>query len=106
MDYDNNIDIIIKLINAKYEKSLCAINQKYENAAKFRDTEKNLEKKLYHIITETDEDKHHTSRIYIETIRRYLLKEYNYDYPSYWTLIEFETGKAFLRDLKLKKLGI
>ncbi|MEN6293176.1 MAG: hypothetical protein ABFD07_14340, partial [Methanobacterium sp.] len=79
---------------------------KYENAAKFRDIEKTLEKKLYHIITGTNEDKHHTSKIYIETIREYLLKEYNYDYPSYWTTVEFETGKAFLRDLKLKKLGI
>jgi ATP-dependent Clp protease ATP-binding subunit ClpC len=97
-------NLILKLIEVKYEKSSSARNQNYEQAARLRDTEKVLEKELYHIITETEKDKNYTTKIYQETIDNYVFEKYGFDYPNIW--INLDEAKAFIRDLKLKIMGI
>lgn len=96
--------LILKLIEVKYEKSQCARNQEYEKAAHLRDTEKTLEKEIYHRITETEKDKHYTTKVYMETIDNYIIENYGFDYPNIW--INLDDAKAFIRELKLKIMGI
>lgn len=96
--------LILKLIEVKYEKSICARNQEYEKAAHLRDTEKTLEKKIYHLITKTETDNIYITRVYMETIDNYVIEKYGFDYPNIW--INLDEAKAFIRDLKLKIMGI
>ena len=97
-------NLILELIEVKYEKSQCARNQEYEKAAHLRDTEKNLEKKIYHIISGNEIDKHYTLKVYMETIDNYIIENYGFDYPNIW--INLDDAKAFIRELKLKIMGI
>jgi hypothetical protein len=97
-------NLILELIEVKYEKSQCARNQEYEKAAHLRDTEKTLEKRIYHIITKSKTDKHYTTKTYQEIINNYVIEKYGFDYPNIW--INLDEAKAFIRDLKLKILGI
>ena len=97
-------NLILELIEVKYEKSQCARNQEYEKAAHLRDTEKNLEKKIYHIISGNEIDKHYTTKVYQETIDNYVIEKYGFDYPNIW--INLDEAKAFIRELKLKIVGI
>jgi hypothetical protein len=105
--------LILELIEIKYKKSICAINQKYEEAANLRHIEKSLEVKIYNIIkgNEIDHEIDYTTKapwiftkLYIETIRNYILENYGYDYPNIWS--DIELGKGILRDLRLKIIGI
>jgi hypothetical protein len=96
--------LILKLIEVKYEKSICARNQEYEKAAHLRDTEKTLEKKIYHLITKTETDNIYITRVYMETIDNYVIEKYGFDYPNIW--INLDDAKAFIRELKLKIMGI
>jgi hypothetical protein len=96
--------LILELIEVKYEKSICAKNQEYEKAAHLRDTEKSLEKKIYHIIAGNEIDKHYMSRIYQETIDNYITENYGVNYPSVW--INTDDAKSIIRELKLKIMGI
>jgi hypothetical protein len=96
--------LILELIEVKYEKSICAKNQEYEKAAHLRDTEKKLEKKIYHIITKSETDKHYMPRTYNETIDNYIIETYGVNYPNIW--INLDDTKAFIRELKLKIMGI
>jgi len=96
--------LILELIQVKYEKSQCARSQEYEKAAHLRDTEKNLEKKIYHRITKTETDNIYITRVYIETIDNYIIEKYGFDYPNIW--INLDDAKTFIRELKLKILGI
>ena len=97
-------NLILELIEVKYEKSQCARNQEYEKAAHLRDTEKILEKKIYHIISCNEIDKHYTTKVYQETIDNYVIEKYGFDYPNIW--INLDEAKAFIRELKLKIVGI
>lgn len=97
-------NLILKLIEVKYEKSSCARNQEYEKAAHLRDTEKTLEKRIYHIITKSETDKHYTTKTYQEVINDYVIEKYGFDYPNIW--INLDEAKAFIRELKLKIIGI
>ena len=97
-------NLILELIELKYQKSLCARKQEYEKAAQIRDKEKILEKKIYHIITETKTDNIYTTRVYQETIDNYVIEKYGFDYPNIW--INLDKAKAFIRELKLKIMGI
>ena len=97
-------NLILELIEVKYEKSQCARNQEYEKAAHLRDTEKTLEKKIYHIISGNEIDKHYTTKVYMETIDNYIIENYGFDYPNIW--INLDDAKAFIRELKLKIMGI
>jgi hypothetical protein len=97
-------NLILELIEVKYEKSQCARNQEYEKAAHLRDTEKTLEKKIYHLITKTETDNIYITRVYMETIDNYVIEKYGFDYPNIW--INLDEAKAFIRDLKLKIMGI
>ena len=97
-------NLILELIQVKYEKSQCARNQEYEKAAHLRDTEKTLEKKIYHLITKTETDNIYITRVYMETIDNYVIEKYGFDYPNIW--INLDDAKAFIRELKLKIMGI
>jgi hypothetical protein len=97
-------NLILELIEVKYEKSQCARNQEYEKAAHLRDTEKTLEKKIYHLITKTETDNIYITRVYMETIDNYVIEKYGFDYPNIW--INLDDAKAFIRELKLKIMGI
>jgi len=97
-------NLILELIEVKYEKSQCARNQEYEKAAHLRDTEKTLEKKIYHLITKTETDNIYITRVYMETIDNYIIENYGINYPNIW--INLDEAKAFIRDLKLKIMGI
>ena len=97
-------NLILELIEVKYEKSQCARNQEYEKAAHLRDTEKTLEKKIYHIISGNEIDKYYTTKVYQETIDNYVIEKYGFDYPNIW--INLDEAKAFIRELKLKIVGI
>ena len=96
--------LILELIEVKYEKSQCARNQEYEKAAHLRDTEKSLEKKIYHIIAGNEIDKHYMPRIYQETIDNYITENYGVNYPNTW--INTDDAKSIIRELKLKIMGI
>lgn len=96
--------LILELIEVKYEKSVCAKNQEYENAARLRDTEKYLEKKIYHIIVGNEIDKHYMPKIYQETIDNYIVENYGINYPNIW--INTDDAKSIIRELKLKIIGI
>jgi hypothetical protein len=96
--------LILELIEVKYEKSQCARNQEYEKAAHLRDTEKTLEKKIYHLITKTETDNIYITRVYMETIDNYIIENYGINYPNIW--INLDEAKAFIRELKLKIMGI
>lgn len=97
-------NLILELLELKYEKSLCARNQQYEKAAHMRDNEKILEKKLYHIISKTQTDEHYKNKTYQEIINNYVNQKYGFDYPNIW--VNLADSKAFIRDLKLKIIGI
>lgn len=97
-------NLILELIEVKIKKSVCARNQNYENAASLRDIEKVLEKRIYHIITSSEVDNNYLSVVYKETIGNYILENYGYDYPNFWQ--NLDTGKALIRELKLKIVGI
>jgi hypothetical protein len=97
-------NLILELIEVKYEKSQCARNQEYEKAAHLRDTEKILEKKIYHIISGNEIDKHYTTKVYQETIDNYVIENYGVNYPSVW--INTDDAKSIIRELKLKIMGI
>jgi hypothetical protein len=96
--------LILELIEVKYEKSQCARNQEYEKAAHLRDTEKTLEKKIYHLITKTETDNIYITIGCMETIDNYVIEKYGFDYPNIW--INLDDAKAFIRELKLKIMGI
>ena len=96
--------LILELIEVKYGKSICAKNQEYEKAAKYRDIEKSLEKKIYHIITDSEVDKHYMTRLYQETIDVYTIENYGVNYPNTW--INPDDAKLIIRELKLKIMGI
>ncbi len=97
-------NLILELIEVKYQKSICARDQKYGNAAYLRDTEKNLEKKIYHRITKTETDNIYITRVYIETINNYTIENYGINYPNIW--INLDEAKTFIRELKLKIMGL
>lgn len=93
--------IILELIEVKVKKSLFAINQQYENAAKCRDIEIVLENKIYNMIN-TDLTNTINNVSIKETIGNYIKQKYGYDYPNYWQ--DLESGIMLIRDLKLRIL--
>ena len=99
-------NLILELIEVKYKKSMCARNQKYEEAAHLVDTEKTLEKKIYHIISGNEIDKEYKVYHYnvAETIDNYFMEKYGFNYPNIW--LNLDDANAFIREVKLKILGI
>lgn len=98
MDIDK---LILELIETKFQKSLFLREQKYEAAARLKDTEKQLEDK---ICKQISDDKNPSIRDRQEIIDNYFREKYDFDYPNY--LPNPEDAKALIRELKFKIMGI
>lgn len=96
------IDILNELYLVIKAKREAIKAQKYSEAADCRDRERELEKELIEIIEVKGIE---ISYLYsnLENIDRYFLQKYNVNYGS---LFDENNFTQFMRELKLKNLGI
>ena len=100
------IQVILELIETKYEKSLAVKNQEYEKSCTLRDSETNLLRKIYSTLNTKDEEDVNIYQI-DNIIYDYLDKEYNFTYEKILKgMNEGMNTESFIREIKLGIIGI
>ena len=103
---DDEINMVQKLIEYKILKSKSILERRYPDAAEYRDVEKTYEIKLYKFLCDSDSylDKESIIEMYF---RRKLGLSYRDRLKSDFEIQKYESiFKRFLRNTKLKQLGI
>lgn len=103
---EDEINIVQKLIEYKILKSRCILDTRYHDAASLRNDEKMYEMKLYKFLCGPDSylDKESIIEMYF---RRKLGMSYRDRLTSHFEIQKYESMfKRFLRNTKLKQLGI
>lgn len=92
------LNLLSELSIENKSKSVFAKTQKYEDAAKARDRERNIEVKICKLI-----NKHKSNHSYIDcnsSLRDYLLEEYQIEYKYPGDILQIR------REILLKQIGI
>jgi uncharacterized protein YfkK (UPF0435 family) len=92
-------NLFFELSDIKFSKLKVINSQKYEKAAELRDSERNIERKIYSIIYGNDI---YDSKKLSDGLNDYCLKNFGFTYES----LNQENIRQKIREIKLKQLGI
>lgn len=101
-------NLIVKLQEIRSNKSKAILMQKYEEAGKLRNNEKQVYKEIYKIINSDYDLNKKSGKEIDEDINTLVINYLNQKYNTEFTIesLNKENLKSTLRTLKLKKLGI
>lgn len=95
----NQIDsLILDMLDIRLKKHKSIKRQNYDRAAHYRDKEKEISRKIYHLFTDISET--YDWRIFEQKIDKYCKDNFGISY------LESDSYKQLMREIKIRNLGI